>query len=182
MKSHGFKTIPTGVEHGTVTVVGKHGAYELTSLRKDVETDGRRAVVEFGENFKEDALRRDFTFNAMYLGPADTLYDFHNGQSDLEAKKIRFVGDAETRIREDYLRIMRMFRFWAFSFRPDSDTLKTVEQNKSGLTDISIERIRSELFGILEASHPQDALNSMWELGVLNIILPELDSRDHLLG
>ena len=110
----------------------------------------------------------------MYLDINEKLYDYHNGKSDLEQGKIVFVGDAETRIREDYLRIMRLFRFWArFNFSPDEKTLKTVEKTKSGLKDLSIERVRSELLSLLEAKYPVDSLNSMYELSVLSLILPE---------
>ena len=123
--------IPTGIDHGTVTVVGKHGAYELTSLRRDVETDGRRAVVSFGESFQEDSLRRDFSFNAMYEDAEGKLYDYHNGLEDLKNRRIRFVGDAQTRIKEDYLRIMRLFRFWArFDYEPDAATLDVIAKTK----------------------------------------------------
>lgn len=181
MTAHGFKVIPTGVDHGTVTVAGKHGAYELTSLRKDVETDGRRAVVSFGESFEEDSLRRDFSFNAMYEDAEGKLYDYHNGQEDLKNKRIRFVGDAETRIREDYLRIMRLFRFWArLDFKPDDKTLEIVAKTREGLNDISIERVRTELLLLLAAKHPEAALSAMHKLGVLALILPELSDADKI--
>ena len=181
MTAHGFKVIPTGIDHGTVTVVGKHGAYELTSLRRDVETDGRRAVVSFGESFQEDSLRRDFSFNAMYEDAQGKLYDYHNGLEDLKNRRIRFVGDAQTRIKEDYLRIMRLFRFWArFDYEPDAATLDVIAKTKQGLASVSVERVRTELLLLLEAEHPTSALRSMYELGVLSDILKDFSLEESI--
>ena len=181
MTAHGFKVIPTGIDHGTVTVVGKHGAYELTSLRRDVETDGRRAVVSFGESFQEDSLRRDFSFNAMYEDAEGKLYDYHNGLEDLKNRRIRFVGDAQTRIKEDYLRIMRLFRFWArFDYEPDAATLDVIAKTKQGLASVSVERVRTELLLLLEAEHPTSALRSMYELGVLSDILKDFSLEESI--
>ena len=124
LKAAGLKAVPTGVEHGTVTGVSERRPYEITTLRRDVETDGRRAVVAFTEDWAEDAARRDFTLNALYADGEGRVFDpMGQGLSDLEARRIVFVGDAETRIREDYLRILRFFRFHAWYGRgePDAD-------------------------------------------------------------
>ncbi len=119
----GFKAVPTGIEHGTVTVVADGTPYEVTTLRADIETDGRRAVVAFGRDWKADAERRDFTINALYAEADGTVVDLVGGLADLESRTLRFIGDAETRIREDYLRILRFFRFFAWygDGRPDAD-------------------------------------------------------------
>ena len=113
-EARGFKTVPTGIEHGTVTVIAGGRAYEVTTLRADVETDGRRAKVVFGRDWKADAERRDFTINALYAEADGTVIDLVGGLADLESRTLRFIGDAETRIREDYLRILRFFRFFAW--------------------------------------------------------------------
>jgi poly(A) polymerase len=117
----GFKAVPTGIEHGTITVIVAGEPYEITTLREDVETDGRHAVVHFGRDFVLDAKRRDFTINALSLGLDGRLYDYTDGVADLAARRVRFIGDARTRIREDYLRIMRFFRFHAEYAQTDPD-------------------------------------------------------------
>src|SRR5690606_32203328 len=121
-----FRTVPTGYEHGTVTVVADDRAYEVTTLRADIETDGRRARVAFGRDWQADAGRRDFTINGLYAEPDGTLVDLVGGLADIEARRLRFIGDPETRIREDYLRILRFFRFFAWygGGRPDAEGLK----------------------------------------------------------
>ena len=118
LKAAGLKAVPTGVEHGTVTGVSERRPYEITTLRRDVETDGRRAVVAYTDDWLEDANRRDFTFNALYADRDGTLYDPFDGRSDLAAGRVRFIGDADTRIAEDRLRILRFFRFHAICPRP----------------------------------------------------------------
>ena len=118
----GFKAIPTGIEHGTVTVVAHGKGYEVTTLRADIETDGRRAKVSFGRDWQADAERRDFTINALYAEADGTVVDLVGGIADLKTRRLRFIGDAETRIREDHLRILRFFRFFAWfgDGRPDA--------------------------------------------------------------
>ncbi|RFC67477.1 MULTISPECIES: CCA tRNA nucleotidyltransferase [Mesorhizobium] len=171
----GFKTVPTGIEHGTITVIVEGSAYEVTTLRDDVETDGRHAVVHFGRDWKRDAERRDFTINALYVEADGTVIDLVGGLADIEARRLRFIGDAEKRIREDYLRILRFFRFFAWygSGRPDADGLKACARLKDGLERLSAERVWSELKKLLGAPDPSRALLWMRQSGVLSKILPE---------
>ncbi|RZA16661.1 MAG: CCA tRNA nucleotidyltransferase [Proteobacteria bacterium] len=170
-KQKNIKTIPTGIDHGTITVLFGGQPVEVTSLRVDVATDGRRAVVAFGESFEEDSLRRDFTINALYEDISGTIYDYHNGQSDLKNQTLRFVGDAETRIREDYLRILRLFRFWArFGFQPAPGTLEAIALEVQGLRKISSERITSELLQTLESDRYQDVIASLINTKTLDVI------------
>lgn len=172
-----FKVIPTGIEHGTVTVVAKHSHYEITTLRKDVNTDGRHASVEFGESFEEDAQRRDFTINAMFEDRHGQIYDYFDGQAHLEKRELHFVGDAHQRIQEDYLRILRLFRFWArFNCTVNKQTLQAVEELAAGLGRISQERITQELMGMLEAEHLANPLKAMFESQVMVMVLPEASS------
>lgn len=173
-KSLGFKVIPTGIDHGTVTVVIQGDAIEITTLRKDVETDGRRAVVTFSQSFEEDSLRRDFTINAMYMDGEGQVHDFHDGLRDLRNGHLRFVGNPVERIREDYLRILRLFRFWArLSFTPDQAALDAVQSLCSGIAHLSQERVTSELIAILEEEGLHLALPTMANTGVLSQVLPE---------
>ena len=171
----GFKTIPTGIEHGTVTVTAGGRGYEVTTLRADVETDGRRAKVIFGRDWKADAERRDFTINALYAEADGTVVDLVGGLADLESRTLRFIGDAETRIREDYLRILRFFRFFAWygSGRPDAEGLKACARLKDGLDRLSAERVWAELKKLLSAPDPSRALLWMRQAGVLTKVLPE---------
>ena len=171
----GFKTAPTGIEHGTVTVIAAGKGYEVTTLRADVETDGRRAKVVFGRDWKADAERRDFTINALYAEADGTVVDFVGGLADLESRTLRFIGDAETRIREDYLRILRFFRFFAWygSGRPDAEGLKACARLKDGLEQLSAERVWAELKKLLAAPDPSRALLWMRQAGVLTKALPE---------
>lgn len=162
-----YTVIPTGIDHGTVTIVGKYAATEITSLRKDIDTDGRKAIVEFGASFEEDAKRRDFTVNAMYEDIHGQVFDFHGGRSDLTANRLRFVGDAHQRIKEDYLRQLRMIRFISkFGFQVDSETLTAIKIHVPGLRKISQERITSELRKILGGGFLKEALLSMKETGM----------------
>jgi len=171
----GFKTVPTGIEHGTVTVVAGGKPYEVTTLRADIETDGRRAKVTFGRDWKADADRRDFTINALYAEADGTVVDLVGGIADIEARRLRFIGDAEARIREDYLRILRFFRFFAWygDGRPDAEGLKACARLKDGLARLSAERVWSELKKLLSAPDPSRALLWMRQAGVLTAVLLE---------
>ncbi|TPI16749.1 CCA tRNA nucleotidyltransferase [Mesorhizobium sp. B4-1-3] len=171
----GFKTVPTGIEHGTITVIAGGRPYEVTTLRADVETDGRRAKVIFGRDWKADAARRDFTINALYAEADGTIVDLVGGIADVEARRLRFIGDAEARIREDYLRILRFFRFFAWygEGRPDAEGLKACARLKDGLAQLSAERVWSELKKLLSAADPSRALLWMRQAGVLSAVLPE---------
>ncbi|KQT45140.1 poly(A) polymerase [Aureimonas sp. Leaf454] len=175
VEAAGFKAVPTGVEHGTVTVVARQRSYEVTTLRRDVETDGRRAKVLFGRDWQLDAERRDFTINALYADSDGRVVDLVGGIGDLEARVLRFIGDAETRIEEDYLRILRFFRFFAWygEGRPDAAGLRAATRLKSGLSRLSAERVWSELKKLLEAPDPSRALLWMRQTGVLSAVLPE---------
>ena len=171
----GLKTIPTGIEHGTITIVAGGKAYEVTSLRADVETDGRRAKVRFGRDWKADAERRDFTINALYAEADGTVVDLVGGLADLESRTLRFIGDPEARIREDFLRILRFFRFFAWygHGRPDAEGLKACARLKDGLDQLSAERVWAELKKLLSAPDPSRALLWMRQAGVLTKVLPE---------
>jgi poly(A) polymerase len=179
----GKKIVPTGFDHGTVTLVMPSGPVEITTLRIDLETFGRHATVALGTSFKEDAARRDFTINAMFEDKNGVVTDFFSGQKDLAAKTLRFVGDPETRIKEDYLRIMRLFRFWArFDFQPAPGTLKSVAACREGLRQISQERITSELNGIFCSAIAAKVIAAMKDSGVLQVIFPEFAaSKIHLI-
>ena len=174
-KAAGFRVAPTGIEHGTVTVVVAGVGYEVTTLRADVETDGRRAKVIFGRDWKADAERRDFTMNALYADADGTVVDLVGGLSDIESRTLRFIGDAEARIREDYLRILRFFRFFAYygSGRPDAEGLKACARLKDGMDRLSAERVWSELRKLLSAYDPSRALLWMRQAGVLTKALAE---------
>ena len=171
----GRRTVPTGVDHGTVTLIMPTGPIEITTLRRDVATDGRRAEVAFGDSFRDDAARRDFTINGMFEDALGRIYDDVGGQADLAAGVLRFVGDAGQRIAEDYLRILRLFRFWArFSFAPAPGTLEEVTRQRLGLNRISQERITAELLKTLVGPHAVPALAALAETGVLTLVMPEL--------
>ena len=177
----GFKVVPTGFDHGTVTVIAAGKPHEVTTFRRDVETDGRRAVVAFSTDIAEDAARRDFTMNALYADRQGTLIDPLNGLVDLQARHVRFVGDPETRIREDYLRILRFFRFHACYGDPaqglDAEALAACAAFSAGLETISKERIGAEMRKLLSAPDPAPAVASMAAAGVLAQILPGADPR-----
>ena len=171
----GFKVVPTGYEHGTITIVAKGRAYEVTTLRADVETFGRHARVVFGRDWKADAERRDFTINALYAEADGRVVDLVGGLGDLQSRTLRFIGDPEKRIREDYLRILRFFRLFAWygSGRPDADGLKACARLKDGLSGLSAERVWTELKKLLSAKDPSRALLWMRQTGVLTAVLPE---------
>ena len=136
----GYKAVPTGAAHGTITVVAQGKPYEVTTLRADIETDGRRAKVVFGRDWRCDAERRDFTINALYAEADGTVVDFVGGLDDLHSRTLRFIGDPETRIREDYLRILRFFRFFAWygSGRPDAEGLKACARSRKGSANFQL--------------------------------------------
>lgn len=180
-ESAGFKPVPTGIDHGTVTVVAEGKPHEVTTFRRDVETDGRRAVVAFSDKIEEDAQRRDFTMNALYADRHGTVIDPLNGLPDLQSRRVRFVGDPETRIREDYLRILRFFRFHAAYGDPaeglDPEGLAACAALQEGLDGISRERITAELRKLLAARDPAPAVAAMSHAGILTRILPGADPR-----
>jgi poly(A) polymerase len=177
----GFKSVPTGMDHGTVTVVAQGKPHEVTTFRRDVETDGRRAVVAFSNRIEEDAQRRDFTMNALYADRSGTVIDPLNGLPDLLSRRVRFVGDPGTRIREDYLRILRFFRFHAAYGDPeqglDPEGLAACAELAERLADISKERITAELRKLLTARDPAPAVAAMSHAGVLACVLPGSDPR-----
>jgi tRNA nucleotidyltransferase/poly(A) polymerase len=171
----GFKAVPTGIDHGTITVIADERPFEVTTLRADVETDGRHAEVAFGQDWQADAKRRDFTINALYAEADGTVIDLVGGAADIASQTLRFIGDPEERIREDYLRILRFFRFFAWygKGRPESEGLKACARLKDGLARLSAERIWSELKKLLSAPDPSRALLWMRQAGVLTAVLPE---------
>ncbi len=168
----GVKHVPTGIEHGTITAVYKNNPYEITTLRADVETDGRRAEVQFVRNWEEDAKRRDLTYNAMSMDMDGTIYDYHGGMDDLQNKVSKFVGDPAERIKEDYLRILRYFRFQSKLDKPnfDKETLKAIKDNAKGLGDISVERVWQEMSKLLTGPSASDTIKQMNATGVADII------------
>ncbi|WP_341271330.1 CCA tRNA nucleotidyltransferase [Pseudaestuariivita atlantica] len=172
----GLKAIPTGIEHGTITVVAHDVPHEVTTFRKDVETDGRRAIVSFTSDPSVDAARRDFTMNALYATPDGEIVDPLGGLDDLRARRVRFIGDAAQRMREDYLRILRYFRFLAWygdrSLGTDADTLAEIAAHLDGLDQLADERITAEFVKLLRAPDPAPVLGVMHEVGVLPRCLP----------
>jgi poly(A) polymerase len=175
LEAAGLGAIPTGIEHGTVTAISNGKPFEITTLRRDVTTDGRRATVAFTTDWKEDAARRDFTINALYATRDGEVFDYFGGIRDLEAGRIRFVGDPVTRIREDYLRILRLFRFHAWYGRGDIDAaaLQAAVAEKSGVAKLSGERLRTELLKLLQAENPAPAIRVMAASGILGEFLPD---------
>jgi len=170
----GIKVVPTGIEHGTLTAVVDGKPFEVTTIRRDVATDGRRAVVAFTEDWTEDARRRDFTMNALYASADGEVFDFVGGVEDLQAGRVRFVGDAAARIREDYLRVLRLFRFhaWYGKGEIDGEALRATGAEKSGLAILSGERIAKEMLRLLEAEDPAPILRAMAAAGILAEVLP----------
>ena len=178
----GLKAVPTGIEHGTVTVVAGGKGFEVTTFRRDVETDGRRAVVTFSKDISDDAVRRDFTMNALYATPNGQVIDpLGHGVEDCLARHVRFIQDAETRIREDYLRILRYFRFHAWYADAqagfDADALDAIASNTDGLETLSAERTGAELLRLLAAPDPSPAVATMRQTGVLSKVLPGSDDQ-----
>lgn len=173
VEAAGFKAVPTGVEHGTVTVVAAGRPFEVTTLREDVETFGRHAKVVFGRDWKRDAARRDFTINALSLSRDGTVHDYVGGLADIEARRVRFIGDAARRIAEDYLRILRFFRFHAAygEGSPDPQGLAACIEARAGLEQLSRERVRMEILKLLVAKHAVPTLALMTETGLLEQVL-----------
>jgi poly(A) polymerase len=180
-KNAGFNVIPTGIDHGTVTVIAQNLAHEVTTFRRDVETNGRRAVVAFSTQIEEDAQRRDLTMNALYASADGTVIDPLGGLPDVLARRVRFVGNADARIREDYLRILRFFRFHAVygdvGAGIDIEGLAACAANADGIDGLSRERIGSEMRKLLAAQNPAPAVASMAQTGILARILPGSDAR-----
>lgn len=170
-----IRIVPTGIDHGTVTAIVDGAPYEITTLRQDIETNGRHAVVKFGRDWAHDANRRDFTINGLYALADGTVIDLVGGLADIESKTLRFIGDAGQRIREDYLRILRFFRFFAWygHGRPDADGIRASVRLKDNLQHLSAERVWAELKKLLSAPDPSRALLWMRQAGVLTAILPE---------
>jgi poly(A) polymerase len=175
LKAAGLKAVPTGVEHGTVTAIAGRKPFEITTLRRDVETDGRRAVVAFTDDWREDAERRDFTLNALYARRDGTIFDpTGHGVADARAGRIVFVGEPTQRIREDYLRILRFFRFlaWYGKGPADAAALAACEALKDHIATLSAERVSKELLKLLAADDPREAVALMHRTGVLATVLP----------
>ena len=175
LEAAGIKVVPTGLKHGTVTAIVKSHPFEITTLRRDVETDGRRAVVAFTDDWRTDAERRDFTFNALYAEPDGTIHDYFDGQTDLKAGRVRFIGDPEQRIAEDRLRVLRFFRFHARFGKPpfDGPGFDACRRNAATVSGLSGERVAKELLRTLDAPGGADAFDAMLEAGVLDHWLPE---------
>ncbi|MGH1464021.1 MAG: CCA tRNA nucleotidyltransferase [Cognatishimia sp.] len=180
-KVAGLKAIPTGIDHGTITVVADDIAHEITTFRKDVETDGRRAVVAFSEHVEDDAHRRDFTMNALYARADGSVIDPLGGLADLRKRRFRFIDDAAQRIREDYLRILRYFRFHAWygdaSLGMDPEALAAIAAHSGGIDSLSKERVGAEMLKLLAAEDPAPVVATMRQCGVLSHIIEGADDR-----
>lgn len=168
-----FKAVPTGIDHGTLTIVAEGKPFEVTTLREDVETFGRKAVVRFGRDWAQDAARRDFTINALSVSPDGAIHDSVGGLADIAARRVRFIGDAATRIAEDYLRILRFFRFHATYGHgdPDPEGLHACIAARAGLDRLSRERVRMELMKLLVAKRAAPTLTAMADCGILGSVL-----------
>ncbi|WP_035371496.1 CCA tRNA nucleotidyltransferase, partial [Acetobacter papayae] len=182
LRAAGVVAVPTGLAHGTVTAVVDGLPCEITTLRRDLLTDGRHAVVAWTDDWQQDAARRDFTFNALFLDQVGRLYDWFGGQADLRAGCVRFVGDAQSRIEEDALRILRFFRFQARYGKgePAADTVAVLGRTAALLTGLSVERVWSELRQILALAQVMPVMRLMAQTGVLAVILPEGVTLDRL--
>lgn len=182
LRAAGITVVPTGLAHGTVTAVVDGRPIEITTLRRDVSTDGRHATIAFTTDWRADAARRDFTINAMSMDAEGHVWDWFGGRDDLAQGVVRFVGDPATRLAEDYLRALRFFRFHARYGRgaPDAAALAAIRAAVPGLAILSVERVWSELKRILAAPDPRDAVRLMAETGVLAAVLPEAVARDRL--
>ena len=177
----GIRVIDTGADHGTLTFVLGGKSYEITTFRKDIATDGRHAEVAFGTSLEDDAARRDFTMNALYAEASGQVIDPLEGLADAQARRLRFIGEPQARITEDYLRILRFFRFWAWYGDPlegvDAPALAACAALQSGLDRISKERIGTELLKLLAAPDPAPALAAMEAAGILGRVLPGASAR-----
>lgn len=171
-KKHDIETIPTGLQHGTVTVIINDENYEITTLRTDDETDGRHAIVSFTDDWEKDSCRRDFTFNALYMDSTGKIYDYHNGINDLKNDTIKFIGNAENRIKEDALRILRYYRFIGKlpSLKGDEQDIQSILSNKDLIKNLSIERVYSELVKIFNSSNNCKVIELLNLHGISNII------------
>lgn len=180
-RAAGLRSVPTGIDHGTLTVIASGRSHEVTTFRRDVETDGRRAVVAFSKDMAEDAARRDFTMNALYADASGRVVDPLGGLADLRARHVRFIGDAHARIAEDYLRILRFFRFHAWyadpALGPDAEGLAACVAGMDGLDTLPAERIGAEILKLLAAPDPSAALGSMERAGILSRLLPGAGTR-----
>ena len=170
----GLKAVPTGLQHGTVTVIAEHMPFEVTTLREDVETFGRHARVAFTEDWAADARRRDFTINALYCDARGQVYDPLGGFPDVQARRVRFIGDPVERIREDYLRILRFFRLTAVyaAGPPDAAGLSAAVRERAGLSRLSGERIHQEMMRLLAAPRAADLIGTMRDYGLLTAVIP----------
>lgn len=183
LKAAGLRAVPTGLEHGTVTAISESRPFEITTLRRDVSTDGRRAVVAFTDDWREDAERRDFRFNSLYCDRVGAVFDpTGEGVADARAGRVVFVGDAQTRIREDYLRILRLFRFhaWYGKDGPDPAAVAACTALRGELKSLSNERVAKELLKTLGARDPRGALALMRRTAVLAEVLSEADEGERL--
>ncbi len=180
LKEARIRSVPTGIDHGTVTALLTGGPVEITTLRKDVSTDGRRATVAFSDDWREDAGRRDFTINALYADPVTLeLFDWFDGLDDLEMRRVRFVGDARRRIAEDHLRILRYYRFQArFGAMLDGEAERACAELAPMLKGLSRERVGWELQHLLSVVDPTRTVQRMYQQGVLGVILPETGDRE----
>jgi poly(A) polymerase len=182
LQKNNIRVIPTGIEHGTVTAVMGDHRFEITTLRRDVATDGRRAVVAFSDNWKEDAARRDFTINALYADSSGAVYDYFGGLSDLAEKRVRFIGVATERITEDSLRILRFFRFHGrlADAIVDKAGLDACEKLTRMQSSLSRERVRDEILKILQLPNPVSTIALMLKHSILVPTLPDLTNIDNL--
>lgn len=176
----GIRTVPTGIEHGTITAILADGPIEITTLRRDVATDGRRATIAFAQDWREDAARRDFTINALYADPESLeISDYFGGIEDLAARRVRFIGNPRERIAEDHLRILRYYRFQArFGAALDDDAEEACAALAHTLKGLSRERIAAELLALLTLPCPRETITRMHEREVLGVILPEAGAHE----
>ena len=172
-----IKFLDIGKDHGTITAIINNNKYEITTCRSDIETDGRHALVKYTDNIKEDSNRRDFTINAIYVNFSGQIFDFHNGIDDLNKNKVRFIGDLENRIQEDYLRILRFFRFQCdyHEEKNGKEDLLLIQKNLDGLNKVSKERLWIELKNIIGHENSIQSLQDMQEIGIFSIIFKEVE-------
>lgn len=180
LNKENIKFIDVGIDHGTVTAIINERKFEITTFRNDIFTDGRHAQVSFSNSLEEDALRRDFTINAMYLDKGGNLIDPKDGKTDLENRVVRFIGNPDERIKEDYLRILRYFRFLALfgDISPDAEVMKTIKANLDKLSVVSKERQWNELKSILSLTAPNNAISAMSEIGLLDVFFDGTSIND----
>lgn len=178
----GINTVAIGIKYGTVGVIIDDTLVEVTSLRRDIKTDGRHAEVEFTDNWEEDASRRDLTINAVYADEKGNVFDYYNGIEDLEKGRVRFIGKASQRIQEDYLRILRFFRFYSMFGEgdPDKKALQACVENREGLKKLPMERIREELLRLLQTKNAAKTIKIMQENNILSFIMPDAKHLDNL--